>query len=119
MNVASNLDKDSPRTKKCPLDYLGDRSSVSFFVSPTDENEVKNIIFQLQTGKSVGPCGTPINLLKMLSSVSVSSLVVLIDGSFSTGIFSDKRQVAEVVALHKKGATDNPSNYRPILLVCL
>ena len=43
VNVASNIDKDIPRTKKCPLDYLGNRSGASFFVSPTDRNEVKNL----------------------------------------------------------------------------
>ena len=47
VNVASNLDKDILLAKICSLDYLGDRSSVSFFVSPADEHKVKNIIFQL------------------------------------------------------------------------
>ena len=102
VNVASNIDKDIPRTKKCPFDYLGNRSSASFFVSPTDRNEVKNIISQLQTGKSVGPNSIPINLLKMLSPVIVSPLVILINKSFSTRIFPAKLKIAKVVALHKK-----------------
>ena len=117
MNVASNLDEDIPRTIKCPLDYLGNRSSISFFVSPRDGHEVRNIISQLQTGKSVGPYSIPINLLKMLRSVIVSPLVILINESFATGIFTDKMKIAKVVALHKKGSTDNPSNYRPISLL--
>ena len=102
MNVASNIDKDIPRTKKYPPDYLGNRSSASFFVSPTNRNEVKNIISQLQIGKSVGPCSIPVNLLKMLSPAIVSPLVILINESFSTGIFPDKLKIAHVVALHKK-----------------
>ena len=79
VNVASNLNKDIPWTKKCSLYYLGNRSSVSFFVSPTDGNEVKNIISQLQNGKSVEPYSIPTNLLKMLSFVIVSPLVILIN----------------------------------------
>ena len=53
----------------------------------------------------------------MLSPVIVSPLVILINESFSTGIFPDKLKIAKVVALHKKGSTDNPSNYRPISLL--
>ena len=48
-----------------------------------------------------------------------SSLGSLINDSFSTGIFPDKLKVAKVIALHKKGATDNPSNYRPISLLSI
>ena len=39
--------------------------------------------------------------------------------SFQTGIFPDKRKVAKVNTLHKKEATDNPSNYRPISLLSI
>ena len=38
VNVASNFDKDIPRTKICSLDYLGDRSSVLFFLYPQQMN---------------------------------------------------------------------------------
>ena len=31
--------------------------------------------------------------------------------------FPDRLKVAKVITLHKKGATDNPSNYRPISLL--
>ena len=40
-----------------------------------------------------------------------------INKSFSTGIFPDKLKIAKVIALHKKGATDDPDNYRPISLL--
>ena len=53
----------------------------------------------------------------MLSSVIVSPLVTLINESFSTGIFPDKLKVAKVVAFHKIGSPDNPSNYRHISLL--
>ena len=58
---------------------------MSFYVSPTDGNEVKNIISQLQTRKSVGPYS--IKLLKMLSSVIVSPFVIFIDESFQKKYF--------------------------------
>ena len=43
--------------------------------------------------------------------------MILINESFFTGIFTDKPKIAKVIALHKKGATDDPSNYRPISLL--
>ena len=114
VNVAENIDKEIPRTRKCPLDYMGVRNISSFSVSPTDEAEVISIISQMQTGKSVGPFSIPLTLLKMLKSAIAPSLAVLINESFCIGIFPDKLKIAKVIAIHKKGSTDNPSNYRPI-----
>ena len=36
VNIAQNIDKEIPRTRKCPLDYLGARTAESCFISPTD-----------------------------------------------------------------------------------
>ena len=44
------------------------------------------------------------------------NIVVLINESFCTGIFPYKLKIAKVIAIHKKGSTDNPSNYRPVSL---
>ena len=35
--------------------------------------------------------------------------------SLRSGVFPDRLKLAKVIPLHKKGATDNPSNYRRIL----
>ena len=53
----------------------------------------------------------------MLNELIFPLLVILIDESFSSCIFPDKLKIAKVIALHKKGATDDPSNYRPISLL--
>ena len=63
VNVAENIDKEIPRTRKCPLDYMGVKNISSFFISSTDEGEVISIISQMQTGKSVGPFSISLNLL--------------------------------------------------------
>ena len=89
----------------------------TFFLSPTDSAEVESIISDLKKGKSVGPYSIPCDLLKMLNELISPLLVILINESFSTGIFPDKLKIAKVIALHKKGATDDPSNYRPISLL--
>ena len=53
----------------------------------------------------------------MLNQPISPLLVILINESFLTGIFPDKLKIAKVIAIHKKGATDDPSNYRPISLL--
>ena len=87
---------------------------LTVFSSPIDSAEVQSIISDLKKGKSVGPYSIPCNFLKMLNQSISPLLVILINESFLTGIFPDKLNIAEVIALHKKGATDDPSNYRPI-----
>ena len=59
----------------------------------------------------------PVNLLKMLNHLISPSLSILINESFSTGIFPDQLQIARVITLHKKESAENPSNYRPISLL--
>ena len=116
-NIAANVDKEIPRTRKSPLDYLGKIQNLSLFLSPTDETEVGSIISELKKGKSVGPYSIPCNLLKMLNVFISPLLSTLINESFSTGVFPDKLKIAKVIALHKKGTTDDIFNYRPISLL--
>ena len=73
-----------------------------FFLSPTDSAEIENIISQLKNGKSVGPFSIPSNLLKMLNKFISPILALLINESFSAGVFPDKLKIAKVIALHKK-----------------
>ena len=116
-NIAANIDSEIPRTRKSPLDYLGEKCEQTFFLSPTDSVEVQSIISELKKGKSVGPFSIPCTFLKMLNQPISPLLVILINESFLTGIFPDKLKIAKVIAIHKKGATDDPSNYRPISLL--
>ena len=77
------------------------------------------LLTQLKNGKSVGPFSIPCNLLKMLNKFISPILALLINESFLTGVFPDKLKIAKVIALHKKGATDIPSSYRPISLLSI
>ena len=61
----------------------------------------------------------PIKLLKSLSKSAFESLTLIVNDSFNKGIYPNKLKTAKVVALHKKGASDNPTNYRPISLLSI
>ena len=114
------LDDRIPLTKKSPLDYLRRKSeSSSFVLSPTDRTKVECIIAELKKGKALGPYSIPWNLLKLLSPYISSALVILINESFTTGIFPDKLKVLKVIALHKKCANDNKYNYRSVSLLSI
>ena len=47
-NIAANIDSEIPRTRKSPLDYLGEKCEQTFFLSPTDSVEVQSIISELR-----------------------------------------------------------------------
>ena len=112
-NIAAKVDEEIRGTRKSPLDYLGKIQNLSLFLSPADQVGVGSIS-ELEKGKSVGPYSISCNLLKMLNPFISLPLGTLINESFSTGVFPDKLKMAEVIALHKKGATDSLSNYGPI-----
>ena len=120
VNIAGKIDSEIPRTRKSPLDYLDEKLEKSFFsISLTNSAEVEGIIAQLKNKKSVGPYSILCNLLKMLCHLVSPILATLVIESFSSGIFPDKLKIAKVITLHKKGSTENPSNYRPISLLSI
>ena len=71
-NIAAKIDEEIPRTRKSPFDYLRQMNELTFFLSPTDSAEVESIISNSKRG-----------FKKLISPL----LVILINESFSTGIF--------------------------------
>ena len=62
VNIAAKIGSEILRTKKSPLDYLGNKLDLPFFISPADSSEVENIISQFKNGKAVGPHSIPCKL---------------------------------------------------------
>ena len=67
VNVPQQINKDIPRTKKSPMDYLNDRVGNSLFLSSADVKEIESIILSFNNSKSVGPYSIPIRLPKNIS----------------------------------------------------
>ena len=95
-NITSEVDSEIPRSRKSPLDYLGNKCGSSFFLSPTDSAEIENIIAELKKSKASGPYSIPGHFLKVLSNILAPCLEILTIESFATGIFPDKLKVAKV-----------------------
>ena len=70
-----------------------------------------------KNSKSAGPYSIPIRLPKSLGKPVSEAFSLIVNDSFSNGTYPSKLKVGKVVALGKKGASDNSSNYRPISLL--
>ena len=67
---------------------------------------------RLKPTTSVGPDG----ILNVLLSKCAPGLAVSLSHSFDTSLKMECYLLADVVPIHKKGCTTEPSNYRPISL---
>ena len=63
--VAENIDKNIIHTNANYKDYLENSVTNSFFLKPTNEEEVNSIIKQMKTNKAIGPNSIPTKVLKM------------------------------------------------------
>ena len=93
------------------------RNEQSLFLSPTTEIEVQKLINKLPNKRSSGHDDIDNVLLKEISPMIISPLTQLFNESLSQGKFPDIFKMAEVVPLHKNGAKDQFTNYRPISLL--
>jgi len=69
----------------------------------------------LQSGKSAGPDGWPIQLIKSVSELISIPLSIIFNKSFVDGVLPKDWKSAHVT-LHQKGARNIVSNYRPVSL---
>lgn len=91
--------------------------SSSFFLEPTDREEVNSIICGLKPNTAPGPDGISVQFIKILKNLIAEPLAAIINTSLTTGIVPDDWKFAAVVPIHKGGDTDSPNNFRPISLL--
>ena len=95
-------------------DFLKNRSTISFFVSPTDKTEIEDVMSSLDSNKSVGPNSIPTKILKLLKDDISSQLSEIFNISFSSGVFPSILKTAKAIPVHMKDSKLDFSNYRPI-----
>ena len=108
-NLASKFDDTGGNRLAPNLPHLVN----SFYLFPTSENEIMEIILKLKNNKT-NLNSVPVVLFKKIAPIIVSPLKKLIEKSFQTGIFPETLKIARITPLHKAGDFSDPSNYRPI-----
>ena len=86
VNVATDIQSSIRYSKNNFHDFLHPININSFFLNPTDEIEVKSIIFPLNPSKAIGPNIIPTKTLKLLINYVSSQLTKLFNLSFSHSI---------------------------------
>ncbi|KAG8319844.1 hypothetical protein J6590_108404 [Homalodisca vitripennis] len=89
----------------------------SFFIEPTDLNEIIHAVKNLKNKKSTGFDKISVELLKFIIDEIAPILVYLINISFSTGIFPEMLKLSSVVPILKKNNSFQLDNIRPISLL--
>ena len=117
VTIAENIDKKIIHTNANYKDYLENSVTNSFFLKPTNKEEINSIIKQMKTNKALGPNSIPTKLLKMSQQIIVKPLPYLINLPFSTGVFPDLLKIANIIPVFKKEDSQDHSNYRPISLI--
>ncbi|KAI5638488.1 reverse transcriptase (RNA-dependent DNA polymerase) domain-containing protein [Phthorimaea operculella] len=91
----------------------------SFYMAPTDTEEIESIIHSLNKTSAPGLDGINSSFLKTIFPLIAEPFTFILNASLSSGIFPEIWKQAVIVPIHKAGPKDNPSNYRPISLLSL
>ena len=78
-------------------DYLSYSNTNTFFLTPTDKNEISLIISSLDSHKSSGPNSIPVKILKLLKNDISQQLSYIFNMSFSTGQFPSVLKIAKAI----------------------
>ena len=88
----------------------------SFYCRPTKSVEIGNIILKLKNSRSDLNV-LPVKILKLVYDILSAPISLLINCSFSTGIFPETLKDALIVPIFKKGEPTDIGNYRPISIL--
>lgn len=115
--MADKLTSSLPSTIN-PLDYLREvYVPEAFQFLPISLDELELTLMAVKNKNSSGFDCISIRVLMNLPDSALSTLVNLINLSFTTGVFPKCLKTALIVPLHKGGDIGDPSNFRPISLL--
>ena len=119
VNVGPNLARDISQTNVGYNHFLQNAISPqnSFFLLPTDHDEITSICKKLNSDSSSGHDDIKPDIVKNVAGLIARPLAHIFNLSFITGIIPDSLKIAKVVPIFKKGEQDSFSNYRPISIL--
>ena len=115
-NIASKLASDIQPASVSFESFLSDPLPFSFFLKPTSEREISEVIQGLKV-TSPGDDGIDIKVIKKCSEEISPFLKVFVNKCFKEGSFPKKLQIAKIIPIYKKGEKLSHSNYRPVSIL--
>ena len=116
-SIAEEIRAEIPRNPRSFSAYLRDPNPRNLFLSPVTKNEVICCISNLDSSKASGPYSIPSCALSAINTTISGPLSVIINLSFSNGVFPDRLKISDVLPSYKKHSKLSVSNYRPISLL--
>ena len=116
-DIPKKIESKIVQSKKDFKQYLGDPTPDMFLLNLTNPKEIKLKISSLKNNKANGPNSLPTKIMKEFKKEISIPLSLIINLSFSTGIFPNRLKLANIFPIHKGGDKDNCNNYRPIALL--
>ncbi|CAG4975200.1 unnamed protein product [Colias eurytheme] len=92
-------------------------ASQSFFLSPTDETEVRKFINSINNDSSPGIDNLTVRTIKAILPEIIKPVTHIYNLSLETGVFPNCWKTAVVIPIYKSGIKNQPENYRPIALL--
>lgn len=120
-NIADNIVGNLPSCQLKYNNYLNNVNSkipikkINF--AEVTYNEVSDIISNLKRINSSDPYNINMKILTTMKYIIIVPLTNLINLCIRENIFPDVLKISKVIPIYKKDSKDNPSNYRPIVII--
>ena len=103
VTIAENIDKKIIHTNANYKNYTENSRINSFFLKPTNKEEVNSTIKKIKTNKTLDPNSIPKKMLKMNQHIIAKPLAYLINLSFAKEVFPKLFKAASIKPVFKKG----------------
>jgi hypothetical protein len=114
INSNNTADKDTFYTY---MENAPKPKAKSFYLRPTWEQEIVQIVSKFLPKHSNGIDNIPISLIKKCIHFIKTPLTYIFNECISQGVFPTLLKKAKIIPIHKKGSKSKIENYRPISLL--
>ena len=115
-SFSSVFTKENIESMSKPRNQFNERKGSKLTDTEIEPPIVEKKLRNLKLNKAAGMDGIHTNILKALSEEISLPLCMIFRKSLNEGVVPLDWRAADVVPLYKKGAKNNPSNYRPVSL---
>ena len=118
-SIGDSVANSIPYVNKNFKSYLSGKVNRSFFMGPTDPEEINKIIGFLKPKASCGYDNISSILLKQLNVQNLMSypLSIIFNKSIEEGVFPKSMKTAKVIPIYKSKERNILNNYRPVSLL--